>query len=909
MSRKTRKLIWSAPLVAVLAVAGVLAMFVALEPGNVFANPLPAAPMNLDVNPASGVAGRTTLVVTWDAPAGGNVTGYRIDKSDDSFVWETLVGKDSPHGTASYTDNTLTASDTRWYRVFAINDHGEGPVSDPDDGITRVKGKPGPVRNFRAAAMGQRQINLTWDLPADNGGEKISGYEIQYHDGQQWVGLLATTPTMENYLVVTEKARMENGGYQDKDTAAFSLDPGEMRRYQIRAVNSEDPEMVTPDDRAEEPKATEGWVRADATTVSATAPAPPTGLTAVNTAAENVSLYWFAPELKNNGGWPVTDYLIQVRRAGTNWLDIPDADDLAVLTPELKDGGAIIAAGANFRVSVGETETNTQKTFAGVPVMWDDDGDDGESDQTDEVPLWLEFRVFSLTTDDGVNDTDDGAVDANSDDILIIGTSPSETSYRVRAVARVLTDADGDDPDGDNSDATPDADQYGPPTLLATGSDSASDRPTPNGDVMKEEIQLAIRRPEGVGTQNIYRIDYSEDAGMTWKLLVGRTTFTGFDGNRRYQHTDLGYDATRHYRAFAVRSDWRTTAGRVSVMVNGMTTNSKAPGEATNVMASAPDLETIQASWSGLADNGGRDIVKYIYQYVIDDGDDVPDANDWTGENPKRTVVGGETDDASEMASITASLIDQKLYHFRVASVNKDQDDNFRPTGPTDEANVPKWGTASFITGEAVAPNMVEGITSEAAKDSSGNVRGVDVFWNKPNSGDDDIDHYIIERSMDGGTTWESPTEDAKTSDKLRTAYTDPRHHVAGETLAYRVAAKNDAGMSDWVMVYYPRDPADDHMHPPTTAALTAPTGLTATPGTLELNWTPGDGATMHWVYAIRADEGEGGYTFMQASSNNSHTLKGLDNGAEYIVAVSAGKGRLPGGEWSAWTSTRMTPD
>ena len=44
MSRKTRKLIWSAPLVAVLAVAGALALFVALEPGSVFANPLPAAP-------------------------------------------------------------------------------------------------------------------------------------------------------------------------------------------------------------------------------------------------------------------------------------------------------------------------------------------------------------------------------------------------------------------------------------------------------------------------------------------------------------------------------------------------------------------------------------------------------------------------------------------------------------------------------------------------------------------------------------------------------------------------------------------------------------------------------------------------------------------------------------------------
>ena len=34
MSRKTRKLIWSAPLVAVLAVAGALAMFVALSPNG-----------------------------------------------------------------------------------------------------------------------------------------------------------------------------------------------------------------------------------------------------------------------------------------------------------------------------------------------------------------------------------------------------------------------------------------------------------------------------------------------------------------------------------------------------------------------------------------------------------------------------------------------------------------------------------------------------------------------------------------------------------------------------------------------------------------------------------------------------------------------------------------------------------
>ena len=38
MSRKTRNLIWSVPLVAVLAVAGALAMFVALVPDGVQAD-------------------------------------------------------------------------------------------------------------------------------------------------------------------------------------------------------------------------------------------------------------------------------------------------------------------------------------------------------------------------------------------------------------------------------------------------------------------------------------------------------------------------------------------------------------------------------------------------------------------------------------------------------------------------------------------------------------------------------------------------------------------------------------------------------------------------------------------------------------------------------------------------------
>ena len=66
MSRKTRKLIWSAPLVAVLAVAGALALFVALAPGAAQADheelPGPVTGLKAEAD------GRTMMDLSWNAP-------------------------------------------------------------------------------------------------------------------------------------------------------------------------------------------------------------------------------------------------------------------------------------------------------------------------------------------------------------------------------------------------------------------------------------------------------------------------------------------------------------------------------------------------------------------------------------------------------------------------------------------------------------------------------------------------------------------------------------------------------------------------------------------------------------------------------------------------------------------------
>ena len=182
MSRKTRKLIWSAPLVAVLAVAGALAIFVALGPGSVFANPLPGAPSNL----GSGSCLRRCRADHPGAGLGrrGRATGYRIDISNRGGVWETMMDGITPAAPRPLTPTAAcsTAGDTRWYyRVFAVNDHGAGSgIQSGNSGTTdQPRSTPPSVMNLRATAQREQpaaKIDLSWDAPAENGGAPIVGY-------------------------------------------------------------------------------------------------------------------------------------------------------------------------------------------------------------------------------------------------------------------------------------------------------------------------------------------------------------------------------------------------------------------------------------------------------------------------------------------------------------------------------------------------------------------------------------------------------------------------------------------------------------------------------------------------------------------------------------------------------------
>ena len=85
-------------------------------------------------------------------------------------------------------------------------------------------------------------------------------------------------------------------------------------------------------------------------------------------------------------------------------------------------------------------------------------------------------------------------------------------------------------------------------------------------------------------------------------------------------------------------------------------------------------------------------------------------------------------------------------------------------------------------------------------------------------------------------------------------------------------------------------------------------------PGTLVLSWTPGSGATRHWIAGIaQPDLDTGNFAnliWTAAQSNTEHTISGVDSGSEYLFAVAAGRTVADGSaEWSAWSSfARWTP-
>ena len=179
---------------------------------------VPAVPRDLTAD----AAGTSQIDLAWEEPAtdgGANITGYKIEVSDDRGVsWQNLVPNTGSARTA-YSHTGLAPASTRHYRVSAINRIGIGNTSRIASATTDAT-VPDPPTGLTADATSPTGIDLGWAAPAYDGGAPVSGYRIEVSEtGTAWVDLVADT----------------------RDTGTTyshtGLLPGSQRYYRVSAIN------------------------------------------------------------------------------------------------------------------------------------------------------------------------------------------------------------------------------------------------------------------------------------------------------------------------------------------------------------------------------------------------------------------------------------------------------------------------------------------------------------------------------------------------------------------------------------------------------------------------------------------------------------------------------------------------
>ncbi len=184
MKTKTRKFIWSAPLVAALAIIGALTL------AGVLLMP------NADTTEAQGIApeapsvtvmpGPARLTVTWRPrdDGGSPITGYTVEhKLDTATEWASMT---FPAGARTHMITSLTNGSEYNVRVKATNangDSGYGMFVGADDAATTAAHTPGAVhpsapQNPMVSSITATTFTVSWDEAADLGGSTISGYTV-----------------------------------------------------------------------------------------------------------------------------------------------------------------------------------------------------------------------------------------------------------------------------------------------------------------------------------------------------------------------------------------------------------------------------------------------------------------------------------------------------------------------------------------------------------------------------------------------------------------------------------------------------------------------------------------------------------------------------------------------------------
>ena len=912
MSRKTRKLMWSVPLIAAVAVIGALAAFVALQPGSLFADELGMAPQNLKVAAADGSAGRTTLVVTWEAPESGAPDMYRIDRSSDNDKWKYLTSVSGT--TLTHTDSTVGGKfeegKTRYYRVFAVDGaHGEdggygaGAVSTSESATTDPITVPHQVKPFDASGSGPEMINLSWTAP-DDGGSPILGYCIRI-----WpTGTTSTTITPIRDADSTDNDdtncrdeffetgpggdigdyrsdanpplnNQEGGVIRILPGTSYtheSLRAGQKWSYEIHALNEHG--------SSETASATR-----EAETDSANDPPMPGNLLIRQSTGDTVDLYW---TISGDGGQDISAYRVEVSNTASQWPNedttLPNAETTRASTTALTardlDADNVALPGSPLVAVIN------------VPHIVDDENGYNLR-HTPAQTGTLHYRVRVETGSGGGTKTS-----AYSMGSVVVAPEAGDDAF-------AHGDSNPNSPtlDADANDTTTDGSQ----TNLET---DMNDQPT-DDDTVPGEIKLTVDKST-VGGSDSYRVDISSNDGETWTMVHSSTRPIN---ETEYEHQGLKPNKVRHFRFFTKKG---SNYGIVSNVVGDVSAHSQAPGPVKDLSVAAEGAGQINVSWSAPDSNGGAMIDKYciIAEQVNDETPRVvqntpfartdirvvEDTNDMAPNCARFSLPEDDTiDDAAngiyDVAASTTSVSFTKLsrqtrWQFEVYALNGATVDG----QPADNAATLK-GVAlesevdDDKTSNSMVPDAPKNLTAELARDTNFSgigSRGVLVLWNAPSDpAGDPVVGYKVERKVDDGEF-----EEKVSSRSYKTTYwVDTDEPGTDEVRTYRVTSINGKGTGTAMStITIPLDAT--HSHEPETVELTVPTTVVATSdaaGSLTLTWEGADNADLYVLIAVNLDADPISWETETVTDGAARTgtVTGLTSGTRYLGIVVATQG------------------
>jgi len=525
---------------------------------------VPGAPTDLVAD-----AGNGTVALTWVPPVddgGADVTGYLIEKSTDGGeTWESVDETESAD--PAYTVEGLTNGDDVSFRVTAVNEAGPGAPSNTASATPRTV--PDAATDL-VTTPGDRQAELSWSAPEDDGGADVTGYRIEQSTdgGDTWVTIVPDTESADTTRTID------------------GLTNGEEVSFRVTPINEAGP----------------GAVSDEASATPRTVPGAPTGLGAIP-GDRQAQLSWSAPE--DDGGAAITGYVIQQLDADGEWqtIDETGSPDTAYTVEGLTNGEEVSfrvlpvnAAGTGTPSNVAAT---TPRTIPGAPtdvvatpgaeqatVTWQAPVDDGGSAITG--------YLIEKSTDGG-----------ETWETVIADTASTETSYTVTGLANgdevefrvAAINAAGTGPASPTADVTP-----------RTVPDAATELEAVPGDA---RVQLSWTAPADDGGADVtgYRVEQSNDGGVTWVTIVEDT------GSAETERTIEGLTNGAEV-SFRVSPINEAGAGEPS---NTASATPRTVPDAPSITGIGSANRTLTVEFEAPAFDGGAEIT--AYEYSVDGGD------------------------------------------------------------------------------------------------------------------------------------------------------------------------------------------------------------------------------------------------------------------------------------------------